>query len=193
MLHTPSPSVSRTTVLASLNLEHFAASFIADASHFFSSIEPSWKWPNLKSIVLTSQLLAPDSDPVEIRAMLQAAAAVAVTKTPRLETLEIWNGTSGLAALFQYQVLHDKMEATITWRATWTLTLEPSTIQTWEAVTLHQYPDYRFGLIQEWLDEAKVRSHGDAMHYLRLSGQVIRPVSLQQIRMETELLQGNVV
>ena len=59
--------------LASLKLEHLAASFIVDASHFFE-IEPSWEWPNLISLVLTSTVLTPDENSVDIGAMLQAAA-----------------------------------------------------------------------------------------------------------------------
>jgi hypothetical protein len=37
---------------------------------------------------------------------------------------------------------------------------------------------------------AAVKSHGHAIRYLSLSGQVIRPVSLQQIRMEQKALEG---
>lgn len=76
------PAVCRTVALASLKLEHVAASFIVDASHFFE-IESSWEWPNLKSIVLTSRLLAPDEDPSKIGTMLSSAAAAAM-KMPRL-------------------------------------------------------------------------------------------------------------
>jgi len=79
--------------LASLKLEHLAASFIGDASHFFE-IEPSWEWPNLISIVLTSKVLTPDENSINIGAMLQAAA-VAALKMPQLETMEIWNGRKG--------------------------------------------------------------------------------------------------
>ncbi|KIW82376.1 hypothetical protein Z517_05403 [Fonsecaea pedrosoi CBS 271.37] len=118
----PTPAVSRMVGLASLNLEYLAASFIVDASHFFD-VEPSWEWPNIRSIVLTSSLLTPDQDPAKIEVMLQAAAAAAM-KMPQLETIEIWNGRRGLAALFKYQVFRNKQEATITWRGTWQLTME---------------------------------------------------------------------
>ncbi|KAK5212636.1 hypothetical protein LTR41_001582 [Exophiala xenobiotica] len=173
--------------LASLKLEHLAASFIVDASHFFE-IEPSWEWSNLSSIVLTSNLLTPETDPIEIGGMLQAAAAAAV-KMPRLETMDIWNGRQGLAALFKYQLFHDRQEATITWRATWQLTLEPSIIQAWKAV-IDQYDGCRLNLVQERLDKAAIKSHGDAIHHLMLSSPVIRPVSLQQIQMEQKFLEG---
>jgi hypothetical protein len=51
----PSPAVGRMIALTSLPLEHLAASFIIDASHSFA-IDSSWEWPNLTSLVLTSQL-----------------------------------------------------------------------------------------------------------------------------------------
>ncbi|KAH8903304.1 hypothetical protein BR93DRAFT_918646 [Coniochaeta sp. PMI_546] len=164
----PTPAVSRMVALASLKLEHLAASFIVDASHFFE-IEPSWKWPKLTSLVLTSKLLTPDEDPAKIRAMLRGAAE-AVMKMPRLKTLEIWNGRKGLAALFKYQAFRHVQQAVMLWKGTWNLTMDSSSIQAWEA--------------------AAIKSHGDAIHYLMLSGQVIRPISLQQIRREQKLLEG---
>jgi hypothetical protein len=173
--------------LASLKLEHLAASFIVDASHFFE-IEPSWEWPNLTSLVLTSKLLTPDENSIEIGAMLQAAAATAI-KMPQLETMEIWNGRKGLAALFKYQAFRDIQQAIIIWRGTWKLAMEPSIIQAWEAV-VHQYDGWRLNLVQERLDEAAIKSHGDVIHYLMLSSQVIRPISLQQIRIEQKALEG---
>lgn len=178
-IRNPAPAISRMIALASLKLEHLAASFIVDASHFFE-MEPSWEWPNLTSLVITSKLLTPDENSIEIGAMLQAAAAAAI-KMPRLVTMEIWNGRKGLAALFKYQALRDIQQAIITWRGTWKLTMEPAVIQAWEAV-VHQYDGWRLNLVQERLDEAAIKSHGDAIHYLMLSSQVIRPISLQQIR-----------
>lgn len=152
------------------------------------NIEPSWEWPNLTLLVLTSKLLTPDENLIEIGAMLQAAAAAA-RKMPRLETMEIWNGRKGLAALFKYQAFRDRQQATIIWRGTWKLTIEPSIIQAWEAI-IHQHDGWRLNLVQERLDEAAIKSHGDAIYYLMLSSQVIRPISLQQIRIEQKALEG---
>jgi hypothetical protein len=175
--------------LASLQFEHLAASFLVDARHFFA-IEPSWEWPNLTSLVLTSKVLRPGEDPLEIGAMLQAAAAAAM-RMPRLETMEIWNGRKWLATVFQYQTLRNARQATITWRATWELAMEPSLIRAWEAVVHDRYDDsWSLGVVQERLDIAAIKSHGDAIPCLRLSGQVIRPVSLQQIQMEQKALEG---
>jgi len=69
------------------------------------------------------------------------------------------------------------------------LTIEPSIIQAWEAV-VSQYGDWRLDLVQERLDKAAIKSHGDAIHHLMLSTQVIRPISLQQIQVEQKALEG---
>lgn len=188
-IRNPSQDVSQMVALASLKLEHLAASFMIDAEHFFRS-EPFWEWPNLISLVLTSNLLIPGGNSVEILTLLKTAAATAM-RMPRLETLEIWNGRKGLAALFKYQAFCDTRKAKITWRATWNLTMEPSLIKAWEAVVRYQHDDsWRLELVQEWLDEAAIMSHGDAIERLVLSGQVIRPISLQQILMEQKALEG---
>jgi hypothetical protein len=104
--------------------------------------------------------------------------------------MEIWNGRKWLAAVFQYQTSRNARQATITWRATWELTMEPSLIRAWEAVVHHRCDSWSLGVVQERLDIAAIKSHGDAIPCLRLSGQVIRPVSLQQIQMEQKALEG---
>ncbi|KAI5466122.1 hypothetical protein BGZ63DRAFT_411512 [Mariannaea sp. PMI_226] len=171
----PAPAVGRMVALTSLPLEHLAAFFIVDASHFFA-IESSWEWPNLTSLVLTSRFLTPDENSTtEIDTLLQAAAAAAL-KMPRLETMEIWNGRKRLAALFQYRASRSLHQAKILWRGTWKWCMVPSVFEAWEAVEL--------------VDEAAIQSHGDALHHLMLSGQVIRPISLQQIQREQKALEG---
>lgn len=183
----PAPAVSQAIALASVKLTHLAASFIADASYFFD-IHPTVEWPNLTSVVLTSRLLTPDENPAKIRAMLQAAA-VASTNMPQLEKMEIWNGRKGLAALFKYQAFRGIQQAVLIWRGTWKLTMERSIIQPWEIV-IRQYDGRRLDLVQELVDKAAIKSHGDAVRHLMLSSQVIRPISLQQIRVEQEALEG---
>lgn len=183
----PAPAVSQAIALASVKLKHLAASFIADASYFFD-IHPAVEWPNLTSVVLTSRLLTPDEDPVKIGAMLQAAA-VAATNMPQLEKMEIWNGRKGLAALFKYQAFRGIQQAVLVWRGTWKLAMERSIIQPWEIV-IHQYDGRRLDLVQERVDKAAIKSHGDALHHLMISSQAIRPISLQQIRVEQEALEG---
>jgi hypothetical protein len=160
---------------------HLAASFLADARNFFE-IEPAWEWPNLTSLVFTSKSLTPDNDPTEIKAIFKTAAAVAETKVARLGTMEIWNEREGFAALFKYEASRNTQQGTITWRGTWQLALESSIIQAWEAVIRHHVNGWRLNVVKERLDGAAIKSHADAVHYLMLSGKIIRPISLQQIR-----------
>lgn len=211
----PNPVIGRLVALASVTFEHLAASFLVDASDFFQ-LNPGWKWadlfditkpayklefshhrslfrpvskwPRLSSLALTSKHFTPDGDPAEIGAVLQAAA-VAAMNMPQLEIMEIWNGRKGLAALFKYETSRKYRQATITWRGTWRLIMEQSVIQAWEAV-LQQWGGWRLNIVQETLDEAVIKSHGDAIHYLELSNEVIRPISLQQIRHEQKAMEG---
>ncbi|KAG5753661.1 hypothetical protein H9Q70_003675 [Fusarium xylarioides] len=183
----PSPAVGRMIALTSLRLEHLAASFIIDASHFFA-IDPSWEWPNLTSLVLTSRLLTRGENSTKIDTLLQAAAAAAL-RMPRLETMEIWNGQKGLAALFQYRMIRGSRQGRILWRGTWKYPITTSVLKAWEAVG-HRHTSWRLDVVREQVDQAAIQSHGDALHHLMLSGQAIRSVSLQQIRGEQKSLEG---
>ncbi|KAF4464872.1 hypothetical protein FALBO_8304 [Fusarium albosuccineum] len=178
---------------ASLRLENLSASFIADASYFFDACQPSWEWPNLTSIVLTSRLLTPKKSGTDrINEMLQAAAAAA-SKMPKLQVMEIWNGRQGLAMVFRYRSggsgKPGGQPAVVTRRGTWEFILQPSVIQAWQAVAV-KHQDIGPVFVDEVLDRDTVKSHGDAIHYLELSGSVIRPVSLQQIRIEHQIVEG---
>ena len=179
----PSSALGQTLLEVSHSFESVSASFMVDASDFFSSLEfkPSLQWPNLTCLVLTSQLLAPDEDSTSIMEMLTAAAS-SVTHMPQLKSMEIWNGRKKLAALFRYELIRDQ-PSIITWRGTWDLILQPSVIQAWEAVTIRR-SGYGLELVYDKLASDDIMSHGDAMHMLKLPELVIRPISLQQIRTE---------
>ncbi|KAF3802786.1 hypothetical protein GCG54_00014022 [Colletotrichum gloeosporioides] len=174
-LRKPDSAVSRIVALASLKLEQLAASFIVDASSFFE-VQPSWEWPSLTSLTLTSRLLTPDGDLVEIEAMLQKAAAAAM-KMPQL----------GLAALFRYQAFRNIPQAVVLWRGTWKFAMKPSITQTWEAV-IHQYNGWRLDFVEEQLNETTIKSHGHAVQHLMHATQIICPVSLRQIQTEQKAL-----
>lgn len=184
---TPKPSVSQLAASASLNLEHFAASFIVDASYFFK-IEPAWQWPNLTTIALTSNLLHPNEKPTKIEDMLRLAGKVAL-KMPQLEIMEIWNGRKRLAGLFQYKAARDTKQATITWRGTWNLNIGTPLVEAWEAVA-HQFGGCMLNFARDRLNAADIKSHGDAIRHLKLSCQIIRPISLEQILTEQMFLEG---
>lgn len=101
---------------------------------------------------------------------------------PKLETMELWNGRKRLATLFQYQSKH----AAITWRSTWDFTLLDLVIPAWKVVASTHGAE--LVVRKEVLNiRADIKSHGDAIHYLKLSNPVVRPISLQQIRTENKV------
>ncbi|KAH7159821.1 hypothetical protein B0J13DRAFT_580996 [Dactylonectria estremocensis] len=163
-LRTPTLGLSQEVAKASLNLERLSASFMVEASYFFLAPKPSWKWLNMTSLALTSLLLTPTMDPAGINNMLRSAAEAA-KKMTKLQTMEIWNGRKGQAMLFKYQLIGGVQPASLTCRGT--------------------------VVVKKLLDSGTViKSHGDAIHYLKLSKSGIRPVSLQQIRMEHRIREG---
>lgn len=185
------PAVSRSVARASLRLKHLSGAFVVDAGDVFRSAaaEPAWAWPNLATLALTSRLLAPGACQGSVDGMLVAAAAAA-GRMPALETMEIWNGREGLAGLFRYRSARGGRTAGITWRGTWDLVLEKDVIQAWEDVA-NMYR--RGGLVvvkEKVMDAAKIRFHGDAIYHLGLEAQVVRPVSLYQMRMERDIREG---
>lgn len=168
--------------MASRELEHFSASFLVDAGLFFASCKPSWTWTNLTSLTLTSPVLAPKAAQSDIVKMINSAATV-VCRMPKLETMELWNGRKRMATLFQYQSKH----VAITWRSTWDFTLLDLVIPAWEVVA-RIHGGKELVVRKELLNiRGDIKSHGDAIHYLKLSNPVVRPISLQQIRSENKV------
>ncbi|KAJ3527745.1 hypothetical protein NM208_g10550 [Fusarium decemcellulare] len=74
-------------------------------------------------------------------------------------------------------------------RGTWEFTLLPSVTQAWQAVAIN-HQDIRPVFVDEVLDHDTVKSYDDAIHCLELSESVIRPVSLQQIRIEHQIVEA---
>ncbi|KAK8064216.1 hypothetical protein PG996_008868 [Apiospora saccharicola] len=178
----PSPAVGRLVAKTSLQLEHLSASFIIDAGSFLAACHDSvyWTWPRLKTLILTTQVFVPDADALHAIEKILARAAAAARRMPQLETLHIWNGREGLAASFRYQA----SPPSITWRGTWPYTLRHEVIHPWKEVVYDRDPDAQLAVYHEAPDKRFVmKSHADAVHYLNLPASVIRPVSLQQIRL----------
>ena len=179
----PSAAVGRLVAKASLELEHLSASFLVDAGSFLAACHrnPSWTWPRLKTLILTTQVFVPGVEAFRPTAMILERAAAAARRMPRLETLHIWNGREGLAASFRYQA----SPPSITWRGTWPHTLRHDSFYPWKEVACDRDPDAVLAVYQEAIDKRYVmKSHADAVHYLKLPATVIRPVSLQQIRLD---------
>ncbi|KFA48917.1 hypothetical protein S40293_02593 [Stachybotrys chartarum IBT 40293] len=186
----PTPAVSRTLARASLQLATLSASFMIDASYFFESRGGSREGENLTYLALTSRVLTDDANVAETRGMLRDAAAAALAM-PKLETLELWNGSEGLAMLFRYQEGRDRQPAIITLRGTSELVLGSAVTQAWDAVALRHGHD-RVVVRSFSVDLGTIRCHGDAICQLGLSTEVIKPVSLRQMLNEHELRAGPV-
>lgn len=116
---------------------------------------------------------------------LLQAAALAAHQMPKLETMEIWNGSEGVAALFKYESLPRRQPSVLTWRATWSLTLENNVLNTWEEVD-----DNILNVVYASVEPDEVMSHADAMVRLKLSEMVIRPVSLRQVLREESFIKS---
>ena len=186
-LRIASASVGRALVKASLDLDSLSASFLVDAVDFFEETRGRcWKWPNLKSLTLTSGLLRPEENPTKLDDMLRAAAATAI-KMPNLETMELWNGLEEEAMLVRYQQARLGRPATIEWKGTWELTLRDPIIEAWDAVALRHSGRACVTVGKLVVTATPIRSHGDAIRLLGLSKMVIRPVSLRQILRENTI------
>ncbi|KAG8168306.1 hypothetical protein KVR01_003995 [Diaporthe batatas] len=172
-------SLSMTLAANSHGLREISASFLIEAASYFSYSTTGREWYHLQSLTLTSDLLSPREHPRQIDQLLTNAAKAA-RNMPALRTMELWNGRPGLAALFRYQRIY----AAVIWRGTWNFTLRPAVVQAWKDIAIKQGAR---GLVvhTERLDcGPDIKSHGDAIHKLRLSKPVVRPISLHQIRTE---------
>lgn len=167
----------------SLNLEHLSVSFMTDAVQFLNFCDLNWEWPNLTSVVLTSQLLAPDVEASDIDDML-CKAVYAAKRMPKLETMEIWNGDNDLAALFRYEMPRDRQPARLIWRGTWLHVRRHTVVEAWEAVARQRGTDGSVSFSRELVSYANIASHGDAIRALGIAGPVLQPVSLRQILVE---------
>lgn len=70
---------------------------------------------------------------------------------------------------------------TVTWRATWDFEFSDAVVELWRTVVPR--PCW-LQLEKEILRGVEIRSHGDAIHHLRLPDGVVDPESLSQLRYE---------
>ncbi|PVI05846.1 hypothetical protein DM02DRAFT_682780 [Periconia macrospinosa] len=161
---------------ASLVLQHLSAAFIVNACQFWKVCKANWVWEQLLTLTLTSQALWPDNHPKNINDAIVEAAQVA-KNMPKLQTMQIWNGRKGYAAVYRYE--KGCHWAKITWRATWDLTLNEAAIAEWQKVA----KVIVINCENELLGPVPIRSHGEAVTVLGLEN-VACPVSIRQIHRE---------
>ncbi|UKZ68359.1 uncharacterized protein TrAtP1_009398 [Trichoderma atroviride] len=165
----------------SLELHHLAVSFMVDAEQMFTSCQPTWIWPNLQTLSLTSQLLQSDGGKRGTIEALLCRAGELVRRMPKMRTLVLWNGGKDHACAFMYCVDENDYPS-ITWRGTWDMEMSPRIIEAWQDVA-STLPSCRLDVRNERIEET-IGSHGDAIYYLRLPLQVVEPASLWQMRRE---------
>lgn len=152
-----------------------------DAQQFFTSCQQlPCTWNLLQSLTLTSSTLARTAPHENVYTLLRNASSVAL-KMPQLKTMVLWNSEPGQACAVIYQRNNASAMATLTWRGTWNLELGDDVVESWKKVA--RRPCY-LRLEKEVLRDVDIRSHGDAIHHLRLPGGVVDSVSLCQIRPE---------
>ena len=165
----------------SQHLECLSISYMIDAQQFFTSCQQlPCTWNLLQSLTLTSSTLARTAPRQNIYTLLRNASSVAL-KMPQLQTMVLWNNVPGQACAVIYQRHTASAIATLTWRSTWNLELSDDVVESWKEVA--SGPCY-LQLEKEALHDVDIRSHGDAIHHLRLPNGVVDSESLCQIRYE---------
>jgi hypothetical protein len=116
--------------------------------------------------------------------LLQNASSIAL-KMPQLKIMVLWNTEpgQGQACAVIYQ-RHTAAMATLTCRGTWNLELSDDVVEAWKKVAGTPGPDRYLRFEKEVLCDVDIRSHGDAIHHLRLPHGVVDEASLWQIRHE---------
>ncbi|KAH7134874.1 hypothetical protein B0J11DRAFT_546987 [Dendryphion nanum] len=163
------------------HLEHLSISYMIDAQQFFTSCQQlPCTWNLLQSLTLTSSTLARTAPHQNVYTLLRNASSIAL-KMPQLKTMVLWNSEPGQACAVIYQRHIASAMATLTWRGTWNLELSDNVVESWKKVA----PSSCYlRLEKEVLRDVDIRSHGDAIHHLRLPDGVVDSASLCQIRHE---------
>jgi hypothetical protein len=179
-VRSPTRALGVTFAKKSVALEQLSVAFMTDAVCFFEACDPTWSWLNLKSLALTSRFLTLTVKASRIFSLLRAAGKAAL-QMPSLQNMSLWNSIKGQACAFIYQ-FGDGYRS-ITWRSTWDLQMNPCVVEAWGRVAAENArSDLR--VEKELLNMEIIRSHGDAIHHLRLPQRVIDRESLWQIRSE---------
>lgn len=184
--HVRKPNYNNGVALAnkSLGFENVAATFFVEARDFFQAYKPEWTWKNLQSLTLTSYLLDSKRGADEINGLLQVAG-VAALAMPVLQTLEIWNGGVGYAAVFAYHA--ERGEAVISWTSTWDLVFSPYVLDIWRKVGYKNHRCEKLDTEQHLIENIDdIQGYVDVIELLKTKKHVINRQSLDELRYELE-------
>jgi hypothetical protein len=174
-------ALAKAFAAKSHHLEHLSISYMVDAQQFFTSCQQlPCTWNLLQSLTLTSFTLARTAPHQHVYTLLRNASSIAL-KMPQLKTMVLWNSEPRQACAVIYQQHTASATATLTWRGTWNIELSDDVVESWKKVA--PGPCY-LRLEKEVLCDVDIKSHGDAIHHLRLPDGVVDSASLCQIRHE---------
>lgn len=176
----------------STRLEQLSVSFNVDAELFFQSATApgsrSWTWDRLDTLALTSRLLGPRRarglQGASALTKLLCNAGAAALRMPKLNLIEIWDGSRGNACLFRYH--RELYSCSVTLKGTWLPSLGPLVLQAWDKVALEQTGRELELHIEDQLIGSNIDCHSTAASRLDLSPLVMHPASLRQIQQETK-------
>ncbi|KAK5997435.1 hypothetical protein PT974_02791 [Cladobotryum mycophilum] len=179
-----------TSLFGLYNLKSFAEEALGTDQRASGNAAPSPfyepEWPNLESLILTSQLLQPSKFKNKINAMLLNAANAAM-RMPKLRAMEIWNGKKGAAFIFTYLRYGVNQWPTIYITSTWQFELKITVFDAWERVA-EKHMNRGLVMRMQRLDGGAITSYGSVVGLLKLRQQVLHPVSLCQLKWETNKL-----
>ncbi|KAL3305099.1 hypothetical protein RB213_003885 [Colletotrichum asianum] len=162
-------------------LEQLCLSYVVDGFKFLIIAEgqPALHWLKLETLALTSPSFNIGNEAGIIQ-MLETAAKLA-RKMPQLRTLELWNAEKSHAFAFTCRITPSAVE--ILYRATWEFKLAGSVENLWEDFAQERNQGHKVCVQRgQLINASEWKSHGDAIHALNLTADVIHPVSLMQIR-----------
>ena len=153
-----SEKLARGLALRSFRLEELSACNFIEATHFFAQAQElrlsmfgsSPTWDNLRSLTLTSLLLAKDQDRSALDALLRDAGEVA-SYMPALTIMEIYNADQVGGAVFRYEIARDS--ATISWTSTWQHSIKDEVSEVWRNVAWKSRSRYEPEFVEEFLSE----------------------------------------
>ncbi|OHF02108.1 hypothetical protein CORC01_02687 [Colletotrichum orchidophilum] len=170
-------------VQGALHLEHLALCFIIEADEFLSN---TLEFRNLTSLTLTSALFidrSADTDEAVERLMktkkLLLLAAMAASRMPKLQLIEIWNGGDGQASVFCYKVGGERAE--VIWKSTQDeLIVDADVLEAWRATArVHGRNELQCSVTR--LGIGGFKYYGSVLPYLESKEQVLHKVSAVQM------------